>query len=261
MLIDWFTLSAQVVNFIILVLLLKFLLFKRVLKALDEREDEIAKRLQLAHGAKAEADQHQKTLRGEVQAYELARKTRMKALESEIEEIRKERSKALQAEAELDRSEWQASLREHEEHFLEKLKSLALRHLTKSMREAIDALADSDLETLLTRAFVKHLRELPEEEQRAFLEGVPINGDTLEVESRFMLEAEQRSWLSEQVQNILHYDGEVRFLTKEQPGCGIKLRMAGRTVEWSLDHYFDDMVDQLREHLQDDLHSETAVAA
>ena len=261
MLIDWFTLTAQVVNFIILVLLLKFLLFKRVLKALDEREDEITKRLQLAHRAREDADQHQKSLRGELEAYELARKSRIEAMASEIEEIRHERLEGLRAEAEAERDQWQALLREHEEQFLEKLKSLSLRHLTKSMRGAMEALASSDLESLLAKAFVKYLRELPEEEQRAFLEGVPINGDVMEVESRFMLENDLRDWLSQEVREILHYDGEIRFLTKEQPGCGIRLRVAGRIVEWSLDHYFDDMIDQLREHLQEDLRQEAPVAA
>src|SRR5579871_5693690 len=42
MLIDWFTVGAQVVNFVILVWLLKHFLYKPVLEAIDARENQIA---------------------------------------------------------------------------------------------------------------------------------------------------------------------------------------------------------------------------
>ena len=55
MLIDWFTVAAQAVNFLILVWLLKRFLYKPVLAAIDEREKRIATQLQDAEKKKAEA--------------------------------------------------------------------------------------------------------------------------------------------------------------------------------------------------------------
>ncbi len=45
MLINWFTVVAQIINFLILVWLLKRFLYKPVLKAIDEREKKIAAQL------------------------------------------------------------------------------------------------------------------------------------------------------------------------------------------------------------------------
>ena len=45
MLIDWFTVGAQAVNFLILVWLLKRFLYKPILKAIDAREKRIAAEL------------------------------------------------------------------------------------------------------------------------------------------------------------------------------------------------------------------------
>ena len=45
MLIDWFTVIAQVVNFLILVWLLKRFLYHPILDAIDAREQRIAKEL------------------------------------------------------------------------------------------------------------------------------------------------------------------------------------------------------------------------
>ena len=55
MLIDWFTVGAQVVNFLILVWLLKHFLYWPILDAIDAREKRIAKELADAGAKMAEA--------------------------------------------------------------------------------------------------------------------------------------------------------------------------------------------------------------
>src|SRR6185436_2880683 len=55
MLIDWFTVGAQALNFLILVWLMKRFLYKPILSAIDEREKRIAKELADADAKKAEA--------------------------------------------------------------------------------------------------------------------------------------------------------------------------------------------------------------
>jgi len=55
MLIDWFTIGAQALNFVILVWLLKRFLFKPILHAIDEREKRIATELANADKEKADA--------------------------------------------------------------------------------------------------------------------------------------------------------------------------------------------------------------
>ena len=57
MLIDWFTVVAQVVNFLILVWLLKRFLYKPILDAIDAREKRIASELADADAKKAAAEQ------------------------------------------------------------------------------------------------------------------------------------------------------------------------------------------------------------
>src|SRR5580704_18070500 len=55
MLIDWFTVGAQALNFIILVWLLQRFLYKPILNAIDAREKRIAAELADADAKKAEA--------------------------------------------------------------------------------------------------------------------------------------------------------------------------------------------------------------
>src|SRR6202035_1192261 len=55
MLIDWFTVGAQALNFVILVWLMKRFLYKPILNAIDAREKKIAAELADAGAKKAEA--------------------------------------------------------------------------------------------------------------------------------------------------------------------------------------------------------------
>ena len=62
--INWFTVIAQIVNFLILVWLLKRFLYKPILKAIDERERKIESQLKDADdresNAKMEQDEFKK---------------------------------------------------------------------------------------------------------------------------------------------------------------------------------------------------------
>jgi F-type H+-transporting ATPase subunit b len=55
MLIDWFTVGAQALNFLILVWLMKRFLYKPILNAIDAREEKIAAELADADAKKTEA--------------------------------------------------------------------------------------------------------------------------------------------------------------------------------------------------------------
>ncbi|MCK4469172.1 MAG: F0F1 ATP synthase subunit B, partial [Desulfobacterales bacterium] len=57
MLIDWFTVIAQIINFLVLVYLLKCFLYGPIIKAMDKRQEKIALRLEGARKKKQEAEQ------------------------------------------------------------------------------------------------------------------------------------------------------------------------------------------------------------
>ena len=60
MLIDWFTVVAQAINFLLLVWLLKRFLYKPILQAIDDREKRIATQLQEAGATKEDAEKERR---------------------------------------------------------------------------------------------------------------------------------------------------------------------------------------------------------
>ena len=90
MLINWFTVLAQIVNFLILVVLLKFLLYDRIIKAMDEREAKIRSRLNEAKAKAKEAEQEADTFRSKNQELEDMREAMLAQAKEDAEAHRKE---------------------------------------------------------------------------------------------------------------------------------------------------------------------------
>src|SRR5690625_566874 len=98
--IDWFTVIAQIVNFLILVWLLKRFLYKPVLNAIDEREKRIASQLEEAAMKKEEAKKEHDLFRQKNEVFDSERTSKMDEVYEKVnsekqrlfEEVRKESS-------------------------------------------------------------------------------------------------------------------------------------------------------------------------
>ncbi|MEZ4640979.1 MAG: hypothetical protein R2856_39490 [Caldilineaceae bacterium] len=65
MLIDWFTVIAQIINFVVLLLLLRRFLYGPIIRAMDEREHHIAEELAAAECKQQQAEQEARHYRQE----------------------------------------------------------------------------------------------------------------------------------------------------------------------------------------------------
>jgi len=81
--IDLFTLVAQIVNFLILLVALKLLLYGRIVRVMDEREERIAARLN-------EAEQREQQAEGEKASYQEKRREVEQEREAILAEARDE---------------------------------------------------------------------------------------------------------------------------------------------------------------------------
>src|SRR5207344_2024167 len=92
MLIDWFTVGAQALNFLVLVWLMKRFLYKPILNAIDTREKRIAAELADADAKKAEAQKERDEFRHKNDEFDQQRAT---LLSKATDEAKAERQRLL----------------------------------------------------------------------------------------------------------------------------------------------------------------------
>lgn len=234
---DWVTVSAQVVNFLILIWLLKRFLYAPVVNAMDRRERRIADRLEEAeqreHEAAAEARRHREAL----ETLESERDEIMDEANRKAEQERRRLLDEARAEVEETRAEWQRQAENEKQEFLRGLRRETGATVEAIARRALRGLADVELESQLVHVLVSQL-ELLDAGVRAQLADT---SGPVRIASAFELEPPTRSRLTRAVHEQLGPDVAVEYVQDPELLCGIRLTRAGRRLGWSLADYMEEL--------------------
>lgn len=249
MLIDWFTVIAQIVNFLILVGLLKYFLYGRILRAMDQREERIASRLEEAQQRKQEAEE-------ERQHYQ-ARQRELKQQQDDILDQTREKAEAerkrlldeAREEVEEVKSKWYEALEREKTTFLQDLRQRAGQQVYHITRQALEDLATADLEQQIVEAFCRRLQELPQEKRRE-LTDILRQGSEATITSAFDLSQAARQKIEGILQDYMQDGANLRYQTSPEVISGIELKAPGHKIAWSLDHYLEALEAETREMLE-----------
>lgn len=235
--IDWFTFVAQIVNFLILVVLLRWLLYAPIMEAMQHREQKIADRWDDAQSKLTEANKKAALLDQKNAEFEAGRDELMGEVRREANEHRERLTREAREDVELKRTEWLDSLaREHAEaadDIRQQLGELA----TESARHTLIQLADADLEQLVTQKFIAKLEQLDEarrDEIRVLLQAEPLG---FQVQSAFEMSDDSRATLRRAIRQVFQHHGDVRFEQTSRLICGMQLDAGGYSIEWNADDF------------------------
>lgn len=237
MLIDWFTVLAQVINFLVLVFILKRFLYRPILRAVQERERKIASRLEGAEQARKEALLRTEELGKEREA--LAR-TREQLLARAKEEVREWRDNSLeQARSEIAglRKAWLDGVEEEREVFSRKLKVRIAEQVLRISRKALQDLANGNLETQLIETFLVKA----EAHRNEWREENPIEPDCLSIRTGLALNQDLQGKLEQALKGLFQTVKSLDFSVEPDLGFGIQLLAGDRKVEWSLARYMESL--------------------
>jgi len=235
--INWFTVIAQVLNFFILVWLLKRFLYKPILKAIDERENKIAAQLKDAEAKKAEAKKEQEDFQQKNVLFDQDKSERMDKVASETEEERQKLLDHARSDAEALTKQLAIARKEQEHNQLLELNRKIKEEVVAISRKTLADLASVGLEEQVTRVFIKRLKALQEEELKQLKAAFEGATDPLIIRSAFVLPEEQKDRLKQALDDVLTSDSSLLF--EETPSLigGIELSGHEYKLAWSISEY------------------------
>jgi F-type H+-transporting ATPase subunit b len=248
MLIDWFTIVAQALNFLILVWLMKRFLYKPILHAIDEREKRIATELADADKKKVDAQKESDEFKHKNKEFDQQRAALLsKATEEAQAERRRLLDEARKAAAALS-SKRQETLRNEELNLRHSISRRTQQEVFAIARKALTDLAGTSLEERMVDVFVRLLRELNGEEKRVLTSALKASPSPAIVRTTFDLPPAQRASTEGAIKEILGTETQVRFETVPDLISGIELTANGQKVAWSIADYLASLekgVDEL----------------
>jgi F-type H+-transporting ATPase subunit b len=250
MLIDWFTIGAQVLNFLILVWLLKRFLYQPILDAIDAREKRIADELADAKAKQAEAKQERDAFQQKNAAFEQQRVTLMRqATDAAKAERQRLLDEARQA-AEALSAKRQEALRNEAQSLNQAIGQRTRNEVFAIARKALTDLASASLEERMAEAFTRRVRELDEQARDALGQSLKTAAEPARVRSAFELSEAQRAMIQTALNETFSADLALRFETAPELIGGIELGVNGQKVAWSIAEYLSSLESGVEELLK-----------
>lgn len=249
MLIDWFTVAAQIVNFLILVALLKYFLYDRIIKAMDEREERIKSRLDEAEKKKKEATQEAESYREKNRELEEKRQEMLSQAKTEAETHRKELVHQARQEVDDLRAGWRKAVEKGKESFIRDLRKMAAHQVYAVARLSLKDLADADLEERAADVFLERIREMEEQQRKDLAESVKNGDGRMVVRSAFEMPAASRQKITRALRDRIEDDIEVEYETVPELIMGIEIKTPDRKLAWTVEHYLDTLEDAAKDSL------------
>lgn len=222
---DWTTFVLEILNFLVLVWVLKRLLYKPILKVIADRKAEIQNRL-------SEAD----ILRKDAQALREQYENRQIEWNREKETVRNR----MVEEVNVERGQLLAALHGALEEEREKAKALNERRLADLSRQAENAaiaqggrfaaqllarLASVDLEARLIEIMIEDLSRTSDERRQAIRAACATGEATVIVTSAYVLNQAQRRFLLEAVESLLGRSMSCEWREEKGLLAGIRLSL------------------------------------
>lgn len=253
MLIDWFTVAAQIVNFLILMGLLKYFLYDRIQNAMDRREENIRSRIADAEQKQAQAEKSrkahaQKQRELEQQKERILADARQKARDQE-EKLTQKAREAVQKQ----KARWQESLRQQQQAFLRQLRQMAGESVLTISRTAVAQLADADLQQKAVRRFMDKIGQLAHPDQRKLAQSLRRSGQGLTVKTAAPLTDELKAELEDILNQTLGSEKgalQVEYETNPELVLGLEIRTEDQKAAWSLSDYLGGLESDIRRILE-----------
>jgi F-type H+-transporting ATPase subunit b len=241
MLIDWFTVVAQALNFLVLVWLMKRYLYQPVLQAIDAREKLIA-------GELADADSKQKEAQKQQHEFEQKNdeldKKHASLLAKVTKDAHKEGQRLLESAkgaADEQLAKRQTELAAEAGRLYEAVGLRTRQEVFAIARKALTDLASASLEERLTDVFIRRLSAMDDKAKSLLAEALHDATEPATVRTSFELSAVQCAAIREAVNVAFSADVAMRFESSPELVSGIELSSNGQKLGWSIADYLSAM--------------------
>jgi F-type H+-transporting ATPase subunit b len=242
MLIDWFTVGAQAVNFLILVWLMKRFLYGPVLAAIDAREKKIAGELKEAADAKASAGKEREDLRVQTETLQGRREELLRAASVDAEAQHQRLLEDAHREVQELRVKSLAALTAEQTELQLEIVSRARREAFALTRKTLAGLADTTLEDRMLEVFIHRVQDL-NEVQKVQLIAPPVDtrARSAVLRSAFELTPAQQTHVTAAFREWPCGGATLTFETAPELVSGVELIVDGQKLAWNVTAYLADV--------------------
>ena len=240
---DWTTFILEIVNFLVLVWILRRFLYRPVMNVVAQRRAAIAQDLQDAQATQEQAKSLQAQYENRLADWQQERETARQQLRDEIEAERQKLLAQLQAELAEQRHKEQVLAQRRDENLLREARQQAQVLSTQFAAKLLGRLAAPELEERLLEMLLEDLPRLPEAQRKTLAAAQRDSQAPVKVSSAFPMSDAQRQAVHTAVQKMLGMAADCEF--REDPAllAGVSVHIGSHYLQANLKEelrFFDD---------------------
>lgn len=250
MLIDWFTVAAQALNFLILVWLMKRFLYQPILRAIDTREKKIAAELADAAAQKTAARKEIDDFQHKNSEFDQQRAAMLTKATDEAQAERMRLLAEARSEADTLAAKRRESLVNDAKHLNQAIARKTQDEVFAIARRVLADLSGSELEIQMAGVFIRRLRALDDATKVRLEEPLKSAKVPALIRSAFDLSGETRAAIQTAINETFSADIHLSFETAPDLVSGIELTADGQKVAWSIADYLKSLETDVSELLK-----------
>jgi F-type H+-transporting ATPase subunit b len=220
---SWSTFALEIVNFLVLVWILKRFLYKPVLNVIASRQAGIEKNMADAKALHDEAEKLQQQYEGRLADWDRERQQARESLSSEIDAERARKMKELQTALQQEKEKAMVAEEHRQADARRKLEETALQNGARFATRLLEQASGPDLEKRLVEILLSDIQQLTDEQITALrkISGPAPKG--IVVISAFPLEDEQRQRIEQALKTVTGAEVSVQYEQNGELMAGVQI--------------------------------------
>ena len=231
---DWSTFLLEIINFLVLVWILKRFLYKPVLDVIERRKAGIAKTLSDAQSMRDEAEALKRQYEEKLTALEGEREQARVALHEELQAERERRLAALRQAVEEERKKHDVLEAQRVREQARAAEQAAVDHSAQFAARLLGRIASPEVEARLVDLFLEELTHQPDERSQAVRQAFQEARGAVTVSSAYPLEAGRRAAVTEALGKWLGLTVACQFAEDSTQLAGLRVTIGPWILEADL---------------------------
>jgi len=240
---NWSTFLLEIINFLVLVWILKRFLYKPVLDVITRRRGDIEKTLSDAKALHSDAEALQEQYKNRLAVWEQERLAAQTELKKEIEEERTRQMELLLSGLEEEREKAKTIAQHQLKSCRQQTENRALAQGAQFATRLLTATAGPELELRLSDLFIQELTALSPEQIKVLQAAGKKTPDKIQITSAYPLDEIARQALEQSLSTSLMINGPFHYTQDEALLAGLRINIGAWVLRANLQDELKSFVD------------------
>lgn len=251
--IDWLTVAAQIVNFLVLVWLLQRFLYRPISMAMRRREERIEARLSEARETREAAEEEAQRLDERHAELDARRDEILEKAREEAKDLRTRLESEIREEMESKRTQWRDHIAGERAALVASLRRQAGHEVLRVVEQVLADYADTGVAEQVVATFARKLRNLDPDTRDKLSEAAARREEAALVQTGAAIDSAAKARITRAIHDALSTEIDVDYHEDHDMILGVRLTIGDHTVEWSALRYLDRLETEFGEIIDSDL--------